>query len=279
MGPSAEEIAAAAAAEERAARHRAALERQRQEAEQRKLEEQIATGLEKWRQVKAVNRQLQCVLVRKKNSSMALRNEIEELDSRIVRIREVELPARVDGATDLEEKAEWETQMGQNMKASMGRGLMEREELVEELAQVTAQLREIGARNRQRIKDMSAEVREMQVAVKELQRQIQIMEGGDANQMCASPSESELSIGGRPDPPADDGGTPRSRSPLQDNPRKRISPGTSVGAGGAHASGASGFGTNLSIEALRSLPGMDLQALLSPNGNGATKTTASENKR
>jgi len=154
----------------------------------------------------------------------------------------------------------------QEAKLQLGRGLMEREEKVEDLTQVAARLRELGVQNRTKLRDQQAQVKDQQREVREMRRHIQIMEGGDETPQNRSSGQSvcsdasELEAG-----PSSDGPSPRADSTASENVLARRRTALPQGSGARL----------LTINEINTLPGLDLHSLLSPDRASASNRTSS----
>lgn len=244
-----------------------AMQQQRKKREQQeaaRLKEQTRVSAEKLRQARIVNHHLREALWRKRMQSEELEGNIATLDNRIERASLIELPARANLAGSTELGMVDEQQYVQEAKLHLGKGLMEKEEEVESLVKVTAELREQGAKNRGAIRDQHAQVKDLQRQVKEMRKHIDILEGISTPQRSRSTAPSESSL---PSQFFEEvvAGPEMGKSRTQDVPTKWGSPNEKSKAGAL-----------MSINELQQLPGLDLQALLADT---ASPHTSPQSKR
>lgn len=232
--------------------------------EYKDLQVKIAAARARVKKLSQVNRHLHTALADKQILAQDLKQQVQSWERRIEAGNEVELPERHNCIDALEDQIEAEQRIQQSSNLELGRGAMEMEERVGELAAVNAKLREASTRNRALLKEQLTEIRERQTAIRDMQRHIQIMEGGDVTVPTASEPRAAL---------RGSGSTTSLDAESQDKPRVEASQnGNSAGASRTQSTdppfaGGSPRGELKSIDEYRQLPGLDIQKLL---GHAAT---------
>jgi len=243
------------------------LERQEFIAHCRKAAE---TAQDRLKEVMAVSRQLHKALAKNKAAASELREECRQLDGQLSRSREGELPARERALVELEASLEEEARQAAERKQVLDRGLAEREERVEALSEAVSNLREVGAENRQLLKESHRELREQQRSNRMLKKHIQLLDGVDpgpgrgGRSTCAS--ESSFWASRNSCASLVDSDRPRDCQPFDsERPERRHPSYFAAAAEPGVDSPTAPRKTMVAIDELRSLQGLDLQALLHPS--------------